>query len=119
MNNSVGVLFPYLTKNKQLVFDDDRFDLIQEPFVFGADTLLIEIAQKNNIKDLSVGFSLIFSKQPLPQFDLILQLIKPDGNNGHFYAPVNELERLVWLCPAMLHYFSEAPKNIYFKITEK
>ena len=119
MNNSVSVLFPYVNKNNQLVFDDERFGLSEEAFVFGSDDLLIELAEKNGIKDLKAGFKLIYSKTFIPTYDCVVQLMGNDGHDGHFYAPLDDQARQIWLCPALLHYFHEAPENIYFKITER
>ncbi len=41
MANVMNVIYPY-KYNGTWVFDDEKFGLIQEPFVFGADDVILD-----------------------------------------------------------------------------
>jgi hypothetical protein len=58
MNNSMMVIFPY-KHNQTWVFDDERMELIQEPFVSGVPEMIdILVAGIDNVDE---GFKLLFS----------------------------------------------------------
>jgi len=94
------------------VFDDPRVVLVQEPFVSGADTMIDRVVAA--IPDAERGFTLIFSSEPLPGHQFRLEWRRPDGSGNWYYAP--ELDMEGWLCPALLRYFSEAPRAIYVQV---
>ncbi|HEX7550464.1 MAG TPA: hypothetical protein VF579_07815 [Candidatus Methylomirabilis sp.] len=50
------------------VFDDEAVGLRQEPFVAGADRILDQLAA--GIPDAQNGFTLLFSIQPFPGFQI-------------------------------------------------
>ena len=56
--NEINVISPY-KHNGMWVFDDPRVDLLQEPFVAGADTWIDRVVA--DIPDADRGFILIFS----------------------------------------------------------
>jgi hypothetical protein len=109
--NAINIIAPY----KHLgmwVFDDPRVGLVQEPFVAGADTMIDRVVA--TIPDAERGFTLIFSSGSFPGHQFRLEWRRPDGSGNWYYAP--ELDMEGWLCPALLRYFSEAPKEIYVQI---
>jgi hypothetical protein len=56
--NEINVISPY-KHNGMWVFDDPRVDLLQEPFVAGADAWIDRVVA--DIPDAERGFVLIFS----------------------------------------------------------
>ena len=118
IRNAVYVIRPYRAKAspKTWVFDDDRFGLVQEPFVFGASEA-IERVVKRKLGAVDQA-EIIFAETPLPESDVVLRRIgtgaDPDVQGCRYHDGVDEL----WLCPAMTHYFpgSPAPETIQIAI---
>ncbi|MFN6564956.1 MAG: DUF6717 family protein [Nostoc sp. ChiSLP01] len=110
MNNSMMVIFPY-KHNQTWVFDDERMELIQEPFVSGIpEAIDILVAGIDNVDE---GFKLLFSANPFPGYQAELTWLRSEYNGHWYYWNKNNLEG--WLCPALLKYFSEPPNKIYCK----
>jgi hypothetical protein len=97
------------------VFDDPRVGLVQEPFVSGADTMIDRIVA--DLPDAEHGFLLIFSNAPFPGHQYRLDWQREDGNGNWYYAAQLEMEG--WLCPALLRYFSEPPKQLFIQIKNR
>lgn len=93
------------------VFDEPSVSLVKEPFVAGADTL-IDILAKDKEK---VAF--IFTEHKFPGYNL--SLIKTneevDGTTGTDYTCPEYDNHKLWLCPALLKFFNEPPKEIFVK----
>ena len=107
--NAIRVIHPYLD-NGVLAFDDPAVGLVREPFIMGADRILIRASIEAGINPKT--FTLIFSDRNFP---------------GHQYAAAKELNEmggawyrvglsLGWLCPALLKYFDKPPEKIFFQI---
>lgn len=111
MDNSLFVICPY-KHNGTWVFDDEDVDLVKEPFVFGIPEMIDQLTQE--ILDADKGFKLIFSAKPFPKYQAKLTWVREECE-GNWYV-INEQEE-GWLCPALLKYFDQAPKEIY-TITE-
>jgi hypothetical protein len=108
MPNTIVVIYPYRYENTW-VFDDDRVGLISEPFVCGVPEMIDSLVK--DISKAEFGFKLIFSKAPFPGYQAELVWLKEEGG-GHWYR-WEEQNLEGWLCPALFHYFSEAPQKIY------
>jgi hypothetical protein len=106
--NAVNVIAPYKW-NGMWVFDDPRVGLVQEPFVAGADTMIDRVVA--DIPEAEDGFNLIFSITPFPGYQHRLDWRREENGGNWYYAAQLGLEG--WLCPALLRYFSEAPKQLY------
>jgi len=104
------VIFPY-KHNQTWVFDDERMELIQEPFVSGVPEMIdILVAGIDNVDE---GFKLLFSANPFHGYQAELTWLRSEYNGHWYYWNKNNLEG--WLCPALLKYFSEPPNKIYCK----
>ena len=117
--NSLMVLRPYLA-NGMWVFDDEATGLVREPFVHGIPEI-IEDALENAeipIEEAAKGFQLVFSKNHFPGAQVILHRNHGDRfnetNEGNWYTTTDGREG--WLCPALFHYFQEAPDRIYCSV---
>ena len=107
--NTINVISPYKYSG-MWVFDDPRVGLDKEPFVAGADTMIDRVVA--SIPDADKGFTLIFSASPFPGHQHRLDWLREDPDGGNWYRS-DALDMEGWLCPALFHYFAEAPKSIY------
>lgn len=112
--NTINVIAPY-KYHGMWVFDDARVGLVQEPFVSGADVLIDRAVV--TIPDAEAGFLLLFSASPFPGHELRLEWRRIDAGGNWYYSPEFRLEG--WLCPALLRYFEEAPRQIYVQVKPK
>jgi hypothetical protein len=108
--NAINVIAPY-KHHGMWVFDDPRVGLVQEPFVAGADTMIDRVVA--DIPDAEHGFTIIFSTTPFPGHQYRLDWRREESGGNIYYAEKLELEG--WLCPALLRYFPEAPKQLYIQ----
>jgi len=106
--NAINVIAPYKV-HRMWVFDDPRVGLVQEPFVAGADTMIDRVVA--DIPDAERGFTLIFSTTPFPGHQYRLDWKREEGGGNWYHEAQLGLEG--WLCPALLLYFPEAPKQLY------
>jgi hypothetical protein len=109
--NAINVISPY----KHLgmwVFDDARVGLAREPFVAGADTMIDRVVA--GIPNADQGFTLIFSASPFPGHQHRLDWRRADAEGNWYHSEELKLEG--WLCPALLLYFKEAPKQLYVQV---
>jgi hypothetical protein len=109
--NEINVISPY-KHNGMWVFDDPRVDLLQEPFVAGADTWIDRVVA--DIPDADRGFILIFSGSVFPGHQYRLDWRRGEDGGNWYYSSALDIEG--WLCPALFRYFSEAPTHIYVQI---
>jgi hypothetical protein len=112
--NAINTIAPYKCLGKW-VFDDPRVGLVQEPFVSGADVMIDRIVEA--IPGAENDFVLMFSSAPFPGHQFRLDWRRSDGSGNWYYASGLELEG--WLSPALLRYFPEAPKVIYFQVKSR
>ncbi len=110
--NSLFVNFPYKSYGTWM-FDDAAVGLKGEPFVAGADTILDHLTER--VVNAEQGFRLIFAPIPFPGFQMKLDWVREDREMpGNWYRWAGtDLEG--WLCPALFHYFENAPPNLFVK----
>ena len=108
VNNSIYVLEVYKDRGAW-VFDDDRVNLVKEPFVAGADTFIDRFA--NGSKKVSVTFSTV----PFPDHSAVIEKLRLNPIGGTDYT-CNNPKHDLWLCPALNLYYPVSPDNIYVKI---
>lgn len=107
LKNTIFTIYPYKDRG-QWVFDDEATGLNKEAFVAGADTLLDKVCQG---KEKCIA---IFSPNPFPDHDFVLNKIEEDEFGTSFYCEKYKQE--LWLCPAMWLYMSPSPSQIFVKI---
>ena len=115
--NQINIITPY-RKYGTWVFDDSSVGLVREPFVAGADVAIDKIVEHLGIKTDKIVMT--FSKDDFPGSHVRLDyLVKDIEKEGDYYNIVDDNFNLeLWLCPALLKYFDEPPKEIYIKIEE-
>jgi hypothetical protein len=109
--NSLNIISPY-RHNDMWVFDDVQKGLDKEPFVTGTDTLIDHAVA--SIPNAADGFNMIFSDQAFRGHQYRLQHRREEYNGNWYYS--DEFKAEGWLCPALFHYFKEAPQEIFVKV---
>jgi len=110
IGNVVKVIRPYRW-NGMWVFDDPSCNLKREAFVCGADEIISRISE--DIPNRNKGFILIFSEHAIPEATLVVHHEKKGERGiGDYYVHRPSGMR-GWLCPALMKYFTKAPKAIY------
>ena len=112
--NAINVIAPY-RYHGVWVFDDARVELVQEPFVSGADAIIDRAVA--HIPDAPSGFLLLFSSSPFPGHMYRLEWRRVEMEGNWYYAPDLDMEG--WLCPALLKYFAEPPRELYMQVNAK
>ncbi len=112
--NSIIAIHPYKAEG-MWVFDDPVAGLRQEPFVAGADTIIDRMVV--SMPNADNGFTLLFSSNPFPGFQLELTWRRADLGGNWYYSDALEMEG--WLCPALFKYFEAAPSKIYAQFRAK
>lgn len=109
--NAMMVIFPYKI-GRVWVFDDEATGLVQEPFVERVNDFIDHMVQ--GIADAENGVQLLFSRQPFPGYAMQFDWVKEEfGGNWYSCPAVPGVQG--WLCPAMFHYFDQAPAQLFVK----
>ena len=109
--NSIFIIKPYKWKG-MWVFDDPTVELVKEPFVGGADTI-IDVATAD-IPNAKKGFIAVFSKGDFPDASIVLVWVREeDGGNVYRWS---EKDMEGWLCPALFMYFDQPPEKLYVQV---
>jgi hypothetical protein len=110
----INVIAPYRYDGKW-VFDDPGFNLVQEPFISGADTLIDQAVA--NTLGTDRGFFLIFSGRPFPGYTIRLIWGYSDIDGNWYHSEGRDHQ--AWLCPALLKYFDDVPRALYVQCKAK
>ncbi len=116
MANQIQVIAPYwLDAAETWVFDDESVGLVQEPFINGIPEMIDDLVA--DIPNAGQGFRMLFSAAPFPGYQQKLRRLHEEY--GGWWYSGDELESNGWLCPALFHYFDEAPEEIFVKAETK
>ena len=69
------------------------------------------------IPEADQGFTMIFSASPFPGHQVRLEWRRPESSGNWYFSP--ELGMEGWLCPALLKYFAEPPREIYVQVKSR
>jgi hypothetical protein len=107
---------PYWSDDqKAWVFDDPAMGLRREPFIQGTSDVISRLV--GSVPAAKQGFRLFFSATPFPAFQL--QLLQQFSERGAYCYVTADSFRTVWLCSALLQYFTEAPSELYIRAEPK
>ena len=113
-SNSLMVIVPY-QYGGTWVFDDSAAGLKREPFVAGVPEMINQLVR--GIPAATNGFRMLFSTQAFPGYQKKLTWVRPQGGGNVYRMEDPPMEG--WLCPALLRYYREAPKELYVKAESK
>jgi hypothetical protein len=109
--NAIRIILPYYHSGTW-VFDDPAVGLEREPFVCGVPEIIdLFVGALENPKS---GFRMLFSEQQFPGSTVCLH--RCESELGGWWYQLHESPLRGWLCPAMFHYFEEAPESIFAKV---
>ena len=107
--NAINIINPYRWNN-MWVFDDSSKELDKEPLVEGADTLLSMLTNQENA-------IITFSENKFPSAEIVVEMTEDFSHvNGGTYYHCAQYDHKLWLCPALLKYFTKPPQQIHFSI---
>ncbi len=115
-NQIIGIAPYWVEKLGVWAFDDDRYDLVQELLIAGADKYVTWLTEQEKIENAQAGFRLLFSPGPFPGAHRLDWVREDDGGNW-YHSKEAKIDG--WLCPALFHYFEEAPEVLYAKAEAK
>ena len=70
-----------------------------------------------HIPDAREGFRLTFSAGPFPGYQKRFDRVREEMGGNYYRMEGSEMEG--WLCPALLKYFEEPPKEIYVQVKSR
>lgn len=108
MNNSIFTIRPY-RRGEVWCFDEPSLNIHAEPFVGKTNAIIDAMLIRVGLDEDS--FTALFSSQRFPSPHLWLQWSKEEYGGNWYHDETTKLQG--WLCPCLLRFFSEAPKNIY------
>ena len=136
MSNSILAIHPY-DDHGTLVFDDAVHGLVKEALICGVPEILYACCRLAGIEDPKKGFTVLFSAEPFPGYHTKVihdgEEVPGDPQSGNWYKvvsggniPMEAMQRTIiegpvigmrgWLCPALFHYFDEAPDFLYIQV---
>jgi len=113
--NAMMIIAPYWSDGTWM-FDDPAVGLVREPFVMGAPAMIDHVVELAGIllpEARREGVRLLFSTNPFPGFHKEAVLVRPDSGGNWYRFEEPDMEG--WLCPAMFHYFEEAPERLFVR----
>jgi hypothetical protein len=112
--NAIVVIVPY-RYGGTWVFDDDRLGLVREPFVGGVPEMIDVLVR--DIPNADKGYRLTFSAREFPGYQRKLTWVRGDSVGNWYRLENPPMEG--WLCPALLKYYREAPKELFVRADRK
>jgi len=94
------------------VYDDAKFGVKEQPFVFGTDLILEKMAAQ--FDGLADRLNLIFSSVPFPGSEFCLGFVREETEGFVYRWEEKNLQG--WLSPSLRNYFPEPPPEIYLQL---
>lgn len=92
-------------------FDDEKYDVVREPFVMGMSEIISSYLPEN-----SETCEFLASVGPFPNAD-VLKLETEAFDGGWYNLPSKDMRG--WLCPLTRTYMGGIPPQIYFQVVQK
>lgn len=114
MPNQLMTIAPYWSEDAETwAYDDAAHDRRAEPFVAGTPEMIDAMLERAGLP-WRRPFVAVFSG-PFPEHRLVVEWIEAqDGGNVYRWEGLSG-----WLCPALLDYFTTAPRQIYLQLRAK
>ena len=94
------------------VFDDKRFGIVEQPFVFGADLILEKMAAQSGVSGECLNA--VFAGIPFPGSEYTLRFVREETEGFMYRWEGVNLQS--WLSPSLKNYFPEPPAGIYLQL---
>ena len=94
------------------VFDDLKFGVKEQPFVFGSDLILDKmVTGVNGVGDRA---NVLFSAIPFPGSEYCMEFVREE-TEGFVYRWVDH-NLQGWMSPSLRNYFPDPPPKIYLQL---
>ena len=94
------------------VYDDENFNVREQPLVFGVDLVLEKMVEK--VEGIGDRLNLVFSCIPFPGSEHCLKFVREE-TEGFVYRWEDE-KLQGWLSPALRNYYPQPPLKIYLQL---
>ena len=94
------------------VFDDLKFGVKEQPFVFGSDLILVKMVA--GVDEELDRVNILFSSIPFPGSEHCLKFVREE-TEGFVYRWEDE-KLQGWLSPALRNYYPQPPPKIYLQL---
>ena len=94
------------------VFDDERFGIVEQPFVFGADLILEKMAGESGCA--GERLNAVFAAFPFPGSEHRLTFVREETEGFMYRWEEQKLQG--WLSPSLQNYFPEPPSEIFLQL---
>ena len=94
------------------MFDDERFGIVAQPFVFGADLILEKMAAQSGLS--GERLNAVFAAFPFPGSEHSLKFVREETEGFMYRWEEQKLQG--WLSPSLNNYFPEPPAEIYLQL---
>ena len=94
-------------------FNDEKRELIDEPFVLGSSEMIDSCILSDNLN--GEKFTVLFSDKLFPTSNHSLSRLNEEC--GGFWYRLDDGEMTGWLCPATTLFFDNHPPEIHLKIS--
>lgn len=109
-NSIFRVLARYV--NGVWMFDDSKFGVQDQPFVFGSDLILEKmVAETDGAQD---RMNVLFSAIPFPGTEHCLEFVREE-TEGFVYRWEDE-KLQGWMSPSLRNYFPDPPPKIFLQL---
>jgi|TARA_B100000959_G_C14794563_1_gene547033 hypothetical protein len=97
------------------VFDDSKFEVKEQPFVFGSDLILEKMVAE--VGEEIDRMNILFSGIPFPGSEHCLEFVREETKGFVYRWQDHNLQG--WLSPSLRNYFSEPAPAIYLHLLPK
>jgi len=109
-NSIFRVLARYV--NGVWVFDDSKFEIREQPFVFGSDLILEKMVA--GVGEELDRVNVLFSSIPFPGSEYCLEFVREE-TEGFVYRWEDE-KLQGWMSPSLQNYFPDPPPKIFLQL---
>ena len=96
------------------VFDDLKFGVKEQPFVFGSDLILVKMVAR--VDEELDRVNILFSSIPFPGSEHCLEFVREE-TEGFVYRWEDE-KLQGWMSPSLRNYFPDPPPKIFLQFLQ-
>jgi hypothetical protein len=94
------------------VFDDLKFGVKEQPFVFGSDLILVKMVA--GVDEELDRVNILFSTIPFPGSEHCMEFVREETEGFVYRWQDHNLQG--WMSPSLRSYFPDPPSKIYLQL---
>ena len=94
------------------VFDDLKFGVKEQPFVFGSDLILVKMVA--GVDEELDRVNILFSSIPFPGSEHCLKFVREETEGFVYLWEDEKLQG--WMSPSLRNYYPQPPPKIYLQL---